>query len=309
MKVLEYKISEKEILDTESLIGNTPLVEIKHLHKNKDVRIYAKIEWLQLSNSIKARAAFSIIKEAIDNGKINKEKGLIDASSGNTAVAYAAIGARLGIPITLCVPENASNQKKSSLISLGANIIFTSRFGGTDEAQEKAKSLYLENPDLYYYSNQYDNENNWKAHYNTTALEIWNQTKKEVTHFVAGLGTTGTFVGTSRRLKELNPNVQTISLQPDNAMHGLEGWKHLDTARIPRIYDSSIADNNLNIDTLEAYDLLKIVAKREGMLLSPSAAANLVGAIQIANTIDSGVIVTTFADALSNYPELIKEIL
>lgn len=306
--IINTQLQDK-LRQVEKFIGNTPLYPVTKLHTKKSVKIYAKLEWQQLSNSVKARAGFNIIKNAILNGDINEYKGLIDASSGNTAVAYASIGAKLGIPVTLCVPENASATKKNALQALGANIVFTSKFGGTDEAQQKAKELSEENPLQYFYTNQYANDNNWKAHYNGTAIEIWNQTKEKVTHFIAGLGTTGTFVGTGRKLKELNNEIQTISLQPDSAMHGLEGWKHLESAIVPKIYDSTIADENWFVDTYEAFDLIKDAAKFEGLLLSPSSAANLLGALQLAEKIDEGVIVTTFADHASNYPEILENIL
>ena len=306
--IINTQLQDK-LRQVEKFIGNTPLYPVTKLHTKKSVKIYAKLEWHQLSNSVKARAGFNIIKNAILNGDINEYKGLIDASSGNTAVAYASIGAKLGIPVTLCVPENASATKKNALQALGANIVFTSKFGGTDEAQQKAKELSEENPLQYFYTNQYANDNNWKAHYNGTAIEIWNQTKEKVTHFIAGLGTTGTFVGTGRKLKELNNEIQTISLQPDSAMHGLEGWKHLESAIVPKIYDSTIADENWFVDTYEAFDLIKDAAKFEGLLLSPSSAANLLGALQLAEKIDEGVIVTTFADHASNYPEILENIL
>ncbi|HRH57322.1 MAG TPA: cysteine synthase family protein, partial [Chitinophagales bacterium] len=274
--IINTQLQDK-LRQVEKFIGNTPLYPVTKLHTKKNVKIYAKLEWQQLSNSVKARAGFNIIKNTILNGDINEYKGLIDASSGNTAVAYASIGAKLGIPVTLCVPENASATKKNALQALGANIVFTSKFGGTDEAQQKAKELSEENPLQYFYTNQYANDNNWKAHYNGTAIEIWNQTKEKVTHFIAGLGTSGTFVGTGRKLKELNNEIQTISLQPDSAMHGLEGWKHLESAIVPKIYDSTIADENWFVDTYEAFDLIKDAAKFEGLLLSPSSAANLLG--------------------------------
>ena len=299
----------EKLRQLEKFVGNTPLYPITKLHTKQHVKIYAKLEWQQISNSVKARAAFNIIKNAVLNNDINEYKGLIDASSGNTAVAYATIGAKLGIPVTLCVPENASSTKKNALQVLGANIIFTSKFGGTDEAQLKAKELSDENPLQYFYTNQYANENNWKAHYNGTANEIWNQTKEKVTHFIAGLGTTGTFIGTSRKLKELNPDIKTISLQPNSAMHGLEGWKHLESAIVPKIYNDNVADENWFIDTYEAFDLIKETAKHEGLLLSPSSAANLLGALQLAEKIDEGIIVTTFADHASNYPEILETIL
>lgn len=300
---------EQRLLQIESLIGNTPLFPINNLIQKEGVKIYAKLEWQQLSNSVKARAGFNIIKQAIEDGELSRTKGLLDASSGNTGVAYATIGAALGIPVTLCIPENISSQKITTLKSKGAEIVFTSKFGTTDEAQQKAKELAAENPDKFYYADQYGNDNNWLAHYNGTAEEIWRQTNGEVTHFIAGLGTTGTFGGTSKKLKELNPNIQTISLQPETAMHGLEGWKHLESAIIPKIYNDTIADENRFIDTIDSYNMVKDAAKHEGLLLSPSAAANLVGAIQLAETIDEGVIVTTFADHGSNYQEVLNQIL
>ncbi len=300
---------QDRLRQVEKFVGNTPLYPVTRLNSKPKVKIYAKLEWQQISNSVKARAAFNIIKNAVLNGHINEYKGLIDASSGNTAVAYASIGAKLGIPVALCVPENASAAKKNALKALGANIIFTSKFGGTDEAQLKAKELSAENPLEYFYTDQYANENNWKAHYHGTAVEIWNQTKEKVTHFIAGLGTTGTFVGTAKKLKELRPDIKTISLQPDAAMHGLEGWKHMESAIVPKIYDNTIADENWPIDTYEAFELIKAAAKHEGLLLSPSAAANLSGALQLAEKIEEGVIVTTFADHASNYPELLENIL
>lgn len=290
-------------------VGHTPLFPITRLHSNPAVKIYAKLEWQQLSNSVKARAGFNIIRQAVYDGLIDEHKGIIDASSGNTAVAYATVGAHAGIPVTLCVPENASEQKKTALKALGAEIIYTSRFGTTDEAQQKAKEMAALHPERYHYTDQYANDNNWKAHYFGTAPEIWEQSKGQITHFVAGLGTTGTFTGTSRRLKELNPDIRLISLQPDSAMHGLEGWKHLESALVPKIYDANVADENLFIDTMEAFDLIRAAAKYEGLLLSPSSAANLAGALRVARQIEEGVIVTIFPDHASNYPEILENIL
>ena len=214
----------------------------------------------------------------------------------------------MGVPVAICLPENASSQKINTLKALGVEIIFTSKFGTTDEAQAKAKELTEERPDLYYYADQYANDANWQAHYNGTALEILGQTDGLITHFVSCLGTTGTFMGNGRRLKEAKPSIKLVSLQPDNALHGLEGWKHLETAKVPKIYSPELADDNLFIDTLAAYDMMRDVARHEGLLLSPSSAANLVGAIQVAEKMDSGVVVTTFADHASNYPELMTEI-
>ena len=290
------------------LIGNTPLFEIRNVYRKSGVRIFAKLEWQQMGNSVKSRPAYNIIKNAIETDRLDENKILLDATSGNTGIAYAAIGASLGIPITLCLPENASEERKRILKSLGVNIIFTSKFEGTDGAQLKAKELYAENPDKYYFANQYANENNWKAHFQTTAPEIWAQTDQKITHFVAGLGTTGTFTGAGRRLKNFNKNIELIALQPNNPMHGLEGWKHLETAIVPKIYDKNVADRFLEIDTLESFDLVKKVARKEGLLIGPSAAANLLGAIKVAERIDQGVIVTTFADSADKYAEIMNQI-
>ncbi len=291
-----------------TLIGNTPLYKISNVFRNPGVEIYAKLEWQQLGGSVKSRPAFSIIKNAIIKGQLDGKKHLLDATSGNTGIAYASIGAALGIPVTLCLPENASQDRKTILKALGANVILTSKFESTDGAQLKAKELFREFPDKFFYADQYANDNNWKAHFDTTGVEIWDQTDGRITHFVAGLGTTGTFTGTGRRLKTFDKNVELAALQPDNPMHGLEGWKHLETAIVPKIYDEKLADRFLEIDTLEAFDLLKKIARKEGLLISPSAAANLLGAIKIAKEIDQGVIVTTFADNAEKYAEVIKQI-
>ena len=309
MEVLTtQKNIKKQLSKIASQIGNTPLADISVLSPNPDVRILGKVEWQQFSNSVKARAAFNIIKDAIEKGEIHHQRGLIDASSGNTAVAYASIGAALGIPVAICLPENASSQKKMALQALGANVVFTSKFGTTDEAQLKAKELADKHPEKYWYADQYANENNWKAHYNGTAMEILSQTNGGITHFITGLGTTGTFIGTGRRLKKENPDIRLIALQPDMAMHGLEGWKHLESARVPKIYDDSLADETYFIDTWDAYDVLKRTAGESGLLVSPSAAANIAGAIKLSQQISTGTIVTILTDHCSNYPEILSEI-
>ncbi|MEL6867593.1 MAG: pyridoxal-phosphate dependent enzyme [Bacteroidota bacterium] len=291
-----------------ALVGNTPLYKISNVWNKPGVEIFAKLEWQQIGGSVKSRPAFNIIKEAILKGELKAGQHLLDATSGNTGIAYAAIGAALGIPVTLCLPENASEQRKQILKSLGVNIIFTSKFDGTDGSQLKAKELFREQPDRYYYADQYANDNNWKAHYLTTAEEIWAQTQGRITHFVAGLGTTGTFTGTSRRLKEYNPDIELVALHPNTAMHSLEGWKHLETAIVPKIYDDQVATQHREADTYEAFETLKLIAQREGLLVSPSAAANLAGAIALSKEIDQGVIVTTFADDASKYGEVLQQI-
>lgn len=296
---------KSKILHLSRLVGNTPLIPVTGLHENENVKIYAKAEWKQFSGSVKARAAFNIIRNAVNRGELNKDRILLDATSGNTGIAYAALGQKLGIRVALCLPENASKERKELLSRYGAEIVYTSRFGGTDEAQEKAAELKNISPDKYYYASQYTNDNNWKAHYYGTAEEII-KSLPGITHFVAGLGTTGTFVGTTKRLRVYNPEITAVSLQPDVAMHGLEGWKHLETAVVPGIYDASLADYNLEIDTFRAFDLMKNEVL--GGVLSPSAAANIAGAVEVANRIESGIIVTVLPDNADKYSDLINKI-
>ena len=288
-------------------VGNTPLISLHHIYSKPGVQLYAKTEWQQLGGSVKARAAYRIILDAIEKGEFDNGKTLLDATSGNTGIAYATIAAALHIPVALCMPENASKERKQILEKLGAEIIYTSKFGGTDEAQEVARFLAAEYPDKYFYADQYKNNNNWKAHYHTTAAEIWSA-QPGITHFVAGLGTTGTFTGTGRRLKELNPNVQLVALQPDFALHGLEGWKHLETALVPAIYDASLADEVKEVATQDAYDIIQQAATH-GLLLSPSAAANIAGAIAVAESIEQGVIVTVLADNADKYGDVLQQLL
>ncbi|MGB0522834.1 MAG: PLP-dependent cysteine synthase family protein [Flammeovirgaceae bacterium] len=297
---------ETKVKSIGQFVGKTPLFPIKNVFQKEGVQIFAKLEWQQLGMSVKARPAYQIIKDAVLRGELTEGKHLLDASSGNTAIAYASIGAAIGVPVTICLPENASEERKTYLKALGAELILTSRFGGTDDAQAVAKELAEQYPEKYYYADQYGNDSNWRAHYLTTSEEIYRQTNGLITHFVTGLGTTGTFTGNSRRLKELNPTIHLTSLEPNAAMHGLEGWKHLETAKVPAIYDPSIAHQNLEIDTYEACDLVKEVAHKEGLLISPSAGANLVGAIKVAQQIDEGIIVTVFADDASKYGEVMK---
>src|SRR5450432_635242 len=290
-----------------SQIGNTPLRSFPNIFRKEHVLLFAKQEWEQLSGSVKARAAYAIFRDAIEKNLLHTGKILLDATSGNTGIAYARIGRILGIPVTLCLPENASTERKEILRSLGVELILTSRFEGTDGAQEAARFMADKSPDLYFYADQYKNENNWKAHYHGTAVEILNEVPG-ITHFVTGLGTTGSFVGTSRRLKKENPSIRLISLEPDNALHGLEGWKHLETAIVPGIYDPWIADENLEISTEDAYEMIIRVKQEKGLMLSPSSAANLVGAIRVASAIEKGIIVTLLPDNGDKYGEVIKKL-
>lgn len=299
----------KTLVKLSAFIGGTPLFPITNLNRNPKVSIFAKLEWQQFGGSVKARPAFRIIKDAIERNDLNGNKHILDASSGNTGIAYAQIGAALGIPVTLCLPENASDERKQILRALGVHIQYTSRFGGTDEAQEIARNLYTENPEKYFYADQYNNESNWKSHYDTTGPEILDELQNTVTHFIAGLGTTGTFTGTGRRLKEANPDIRLVGLQPDISMHGLEGWKHLETARVPGIYDQTLADEVRVVSTEQAYETIKQSATEEGLLLSPSSAANLSSALQLAEEIDEGVIVTLCPDDANKYGEIIKQLI
>jgi S-sulfo-L-cysteine synthase (O-acetyl-L-serine-dependent) len=307
VKELDYRLINKA-KGIGVQVGNTPLVRIKHLVAKKGVELWVKKEWEQLSGSVKCRAAYRIIIDALQKGQLSDAKALLDATSGNTGIAYAAIGSLLGIKVVLCLPENASKERKDILTSLGAEIIYTSKYEGTDGAQEVAQELAVQHPDRYFYADQYKNENNWKAHYHTTAVEILKDLP-DVTHFVAGLGTTGTFVGTGRRLKESKPEIELISFQPDSALHGLEGWKHLETALVPRIYDPSVADKNIEVSTEEAYELIRAANKHEGLLLSPSSAANISGALKVIEEIEEGVVVTVLPDNADKYSEVIKKVL
>jgi len=298
----------ENVNDLGNFIGNTPLYPVRALHKNEDVRIFAKVEWQQFGSSVKARPAYRIIRDAVENGTLDRDRILLDASSGNTGIAYAHMGASLGIPVTLCLPENASIERKNILKALGVDLRFTSRMGGTDEAQQIAKEIHENDPGKYFYADQYSNDSNWKAHFDSTAPEIWNQTGGNITHFITGLGTTGTFTGTGRRLKQYKPGIRLISVQPELAMHGLEGWKHMETAQVPSIYDASLADEHRTISTEEAHDVLKLAANEEGLLLSPSSAANLAAALKLARELEEGTIVTVFPDDGSKYGEIIDNL-
>lgn len=308
IEVINKKISLlQKVRELRHEVGNTPLIPIIKLFTKPGVQLFAKQEWKQLSGSVKCRAAYNIIRTAIETGELTKHKILLDATSGNTGIAYAAIGSKLGIKIALCLPENASKERKEILESYGVDIIYTSKFEGTDGAQQKAKELAQQFPHKYFYADQYKNEANWKAHYHTTAVEIY-EAVPGITHFVAGLGTTGTFVGTGRRLKELNADIRLISLQPDSALHALEGWKHLETAVVPKIYDPTVAGENLEVTTEEAYAIMKEAAQKEALQLSPSSAANIAGALKIAHRLTSGIIVTVLPDNADKYSDVLKRI-
>jgi len=284
-------------------IGNTPLLRFARVTWDASgVVVLAKAEWLNPGGSVKDRAAANIVSEARRAGRLGHGKTLLDSTSGNTGIAYAMLGAAEGFRVTLCMPENVSPERVRIISAYGAEIIFTDPAEGSDGALRKARELAAATPQRYFYADQYSNPANWRAHYRGTAAEVWRQTEGSVTHFVAMLGTSGTFVGTARRLKELNPQVRCISLQPDSPFHGIEGAKHMPSAIVPDIYDPSLADENVFVSTEAAYGMAKRLAREEGLLVGISAAASMVGALQVASQAPAGsVIVTVFPDGADRY--------
>jgi S-sulfo-L-cysteine synthase (O-acetyl-L-serine-dependent) len=289
-------------LEPWELVGNTPLIKMRHLTANTGgVAIYAKAEWFNPGGSVKDRPALNMILEGERNGQLTRDKIILDATSGNTGIAYGWLGAARGYRVKLALPQNASEERKKILRTYGVELVLTSPLEGSDGAIREARRLYAENPDLYFYADQYNNPANWRAHYETTALEIWEQTGGQITHFVAGLGTSGTFVGVSRRLKELNPQIECISFQPDSPFHGLEGLKHMETAIVPGIYDPTIADATYEISTEAAHDFTRRLGRQEGLLVGISAGAALAASLKVASQLASGVIVTVFPDSADKY--------
>lgn len=286
-------------------IGETPLFPLNSFSTQK-VKIFAKLEWQQLGGSVKTRPAYNMIKRGILSGNLQSHHTILDATSGNTGIALATIAANLGLKIKLVMPENASKMRQLILKKLGVELILSSPYGGTDESRQVALDIFSKMEIPYFYVDQYNNNNNWKAHYMTTAPEIWRQSSGQISHFVAGLGTTGSFTGTTKRLKEYDSRIQCIALQPDGPLHGLEGWKHLETAEIPGIYDPNAPDKIVEVSSYDAFKMIDKVARQEGLLISPSAAANLVGAMQVAEKLEEGNVVTLFADDASKYQEVLK---
>jgi len=290
------------------LIGHTPLLSLAQIEQEfPGVRLFAKAEWFNPGGSVKDRAALSIIADAEASGRLHEGSVLLDATSGNTGVAYAMIAAAKGYRTTLCVPKNANPQVLSLMRAYGAELILTDPLQGSDGAIREARRLASEQPDRFVYLDQYNNPANWKAHYRTTAVEIWEQTQYTVTHFIAGLGTTGTFTGTSRRLKEFNPGIRMIAVQPDAPFHGLEGLKHLESAIVPGIYDPFVHDEMVFISTDAAYDAVKHLAEQEGILVGPSSGAALAASLQLASQLVAraadapSAIVMIFPDSGARY--------
>jgi cysteine synthase B len=293
----------RSVLDA---IGNTPLVRLSVIERDLDgVELYAKAEWLNPGGSVKDRAARRMICEALQAGQLGDGRRMIDATSGNTGIAYAMIGAALGFGVTLCVPANVTPERKQVLRAYGPEVIFTDPLEGSDGAIREARRRFAANPDAYFYPDQYNNAFNWQAHYDTTAPEIWAQTGGRISHFVAGLGTSGTFVGTGRRLRELNPAIVLASVQPDSPLHGLEGLKHMESAIVPGIYDNTLADSDLRVSTEDAYAMTRRLARDEGLLVGISSGANLVGALNVLRTrrssVEPAVMVVIFPDGGERY--------
>lgn len=284
-------------------VGNTPMLPLRRVTKDisPDVKVYAKAEWFNPGGSVKDRPAFNIIRSAVFEGKLLPGMRLLDSTSGNMGIAYATFGAALDIPVTLALPSNASPERMAILRALGAELVHTDAMEGSDGAIHVAREMAAERPDLYYYANQYDNPSNWQAHYQTTAPEILEQTGGGVTHFVAGLGTSGTITGVSKYLREYNSEIKIIAVQPDSPFHGLEGLKHMPTAIQPAIFDPTKLDRTLEIPTELAYEMVACLAREEGYFVGISSGAAAVAALEMASKLESGVVVTIFPDAGYKY--------
>ncbi len=301
LKRLQFRASDENSL--ESRVGNTPLLQIRRLAEGLSpaVRVYGKAEWFNPGGSIKDRPALNILRTALEQGKLPPGRRLLDSTSGNMGIAYATFGAAMDIPVTFCLPANASNERISILNALGAELILTDPSAGSDGAIREARRLAAEQPERYWYANQYDNPANWQAHYLTTGPEILAQTNGEITHLVVGLGTSGTMMGTGRYLREKLPHVKVIAVQPDAAFHGLEGLKHMQTAIQPQISDPSFADRIIEVRTEAAHEMVRTLARKEGLFVGISAGAAMVAALQAAASLKEGTVVTIFPDAGYKY--------
>lgn len=290
---------DNNILET---IGGTPLLSLNNILEIDDgLKVYAKLECYNPGGSVKDRAAFQMIKDAEEEGELTKDKIIIDSTSGNTGIAYAMIAAVKGYKARIVMPENASIERKKIIAGFGAEIIYSSPFEGSDGAIRLARKIYDKEPDKYYMPDQYNNPSNWQAHYLTTGPEIIEQTKGGITHLISCLGTTGTIMGTGRALKEFNPDIKVIAVEPDDAMHGIEGLKHMESSIVPGIYDSDFPDETLFVNTDVAYDMVKKITTEAGLSVGHSSGAAMAGAIEIARRIDRGVIVAIFPDGGDRY--------
>ena len=284
-------------------VGNTPMLPLRRVTRtiSPKVKVYAKAEWFNPGGSVKDRPAFNIIRTAVFEGKLLPGMRLLDSTSGNMGIAYATFGAALDIRVTLALPSNASSERIAILRALGAELVLTDPLEGSDGSIRKARQMAADHPDLYFYANQYDNPANWQAHYNTTGPEILHQTGGSVTHFIAGLGTSGTLMGVSKYLREYNPKIQIIASQPDSPFHGLEGLKHMPTAIQPAIYDPATPDRHLEVSTEKAYEMVACLAREEGYFVGISSGAAAVAALEVAAELDEGIVVTVFPDAGYKY--------
>jgi len=298
------RIKERASVGTRNvdLVGNTPLLELPSISaETPGVSIFGKAEWYNPGGSVKDRPALWMIRDGEERGLLTPEKTILDATSGNTGIAYAWIGAALGYKVRLCMPRNASEERKKILRAYGVEFVLTDPGEGSDGAIREVRKLYAEDPERYFYPDQYSNPANPRSHYESTAPEIWDATGGEITHFVAGLGTSGTFVGTASRLKEYNPDIRVISFEPDSPFHGLEGMKHMESAIVPHIYDPSVADENRRTPTEDAYEMVKRVAREEGILIGISAGAAVATAAKVAREIEYGTVVTILCDGADKY--------
>ncbi len=286
-----------------AVVGNTPLLPLQNIgaELGPQVQVYAKAEWFNPGGSVKDRPALQIIKTALENGELESGKRLLDSTSGNMGIAYATFGAAYGIPVTLTLPANASPERITILESLGAELIKTDPLEGSDGAKRVAQQMFTEHPERYFYANQYDNPANWQAHFETTGPEIWQQTGGQVTHFVAGLGTSGTITGVTRYLKREADEFTSIGFFPDSSFHGLEGLRHYGSCVPPQIYDPSIIDQTMAISTEEAYQMVRDLARKEGLFVGISSGAAAVAAMRVARELEHGVVVTVFPDAGYKY--------
>lgn len=284
-------------------VGNTPLVALEHINTEKGrVKLFAKAELFNPSGSVKDRAAKAMVLDGLKTGKLSKDKILIDATSGNTGIAYAMLGALYGFKVKLAIPANVNPARKNLMKAYGAEIIESDPLEGSDGAYFLVQDIVKKDPDIYFYPDQYNNPANPRAHYETTAEEIWKQTEGKVTHFVTGGGTTGTFTGTSRRLHELKANIHTILMQPDGPFHGIDGNKHLESTERPGIYDDSLVEKIIPVGTEKAYDIVHRLARKEGILAGISSGANVAAALEVAKTApDGSIIVTILCDAGYRY--------
>ncbi|HWF56935.1 MAG TPA: cysteine synthase family protein [Candidatus Dormibacteraeota bacterium] len=283
-------------------IGNTPLLRIRLFEREcPGVAVFGKAEFLNAGGSVKDRPALRMIRDGESSGALTRDRIILDSTSGNTGIAYAMVGAALGYRVRLVMPTNVSDERKTMIAAYGAEIVYSDAQEGSDGAILVARRMHDEDPDLYFMPDQYNNAANWKAHYDGTGAEIWEQTEGQVTHFVAALGTSGTFMGVSRRLRHQRPDIVCISVQPEDPWHGLEGMKHMPSAIVPGIYDPGLADDNLWAPTEASYDLARDLARREGIMVGHSSGAALWGARQTARRIGSGVVLTILADGGSRY--------